>query len=110
MFARRIAIAAVASSALSVPLDTAVTRGSTSATSGSGRGTSGSSGCITGEVETPAKCFVSRLPRREHTKSVALIPQCAECETAWLPANEERWQAWLTCDEPPELAFYCPEC
>jgi hypothetical protein len=38
-------------------------------------------------------------------KSVALIPECAECEIPWLPADEVRWQAWLTCDEPPELAF-----
>jgi hypothetical protein len=27
-----------------------------------------------------------------------------------MPDDEERWQAWLTCDEPPELAFYCSEC
>ena len=40
-------------------------------------------------------------------RSVALIPKCAECEGVWLPANKERWQAWLTDDEPPELAFYC---
>jgi hypothetical protein len=39
------------------------------------------------------------------TESVALVPSCAECESAWLPADKERWQAWLTCDEPPELAF-----
>jgi ribosomal protein S27AE len=44
-------------------------------------------------------------------ESVALIPQCAECGAAiWLPDDDERWQAWLTCDEPPELAFYCPNC
>jgi hypothetical protein len=24
--------------------------------------------------------------------------------------GEGRWQAWLTDDEPPELAFHCPEC
>jgi len=39
-----------------------------------------------------------------------MIPRCVECGGVWLPADEERWQAWLTCDEPPELAFYCPEC
>jgi hypothetical protein len=22
----------------------------------------------------------------------------------------ERWEAYLTDDEPPELAFFCPEC
>ena len=31
-------------------------------------------------------------------------------EAVWLPADEERWRAYLTDDEPPELAFYCPEC
>jgi len=29
---------------------------------------------------------------------------------SWLPADEERWRAYLTDDEPPEVAFYCPEC
>ena len=42
-------------------------------------------------------------------EGVAPIPRCAECEAHWLPADEERWQAWLTDDEPPELASYCPE-
>ena len=42
-------------------------------------------------------------------ESVALMPKCAECHRVWLPADEDRWQAWLTCDEPPEIAFYCPE-
>lgn len=43
--------------------------------------------------------------------NVALVAvSCAECEARWLPADKERWQAWLTDDEPPELAFYCPEC
>jgi len=28
-------------------------------------------------------------------ESVALIPRCAECEAAWLPADEERWRAYL---------------
>jgi hypothetical protein len=27
-----------------------------------------------------------------------------------MPADAERWQAYLTDDEPPELAFYCPSC
>jgi hypothetical protein len=43
-------------------------------------------------------------------ESVALIPKCAECDAAWLPADEERWRAYLGGDEPAELAFYCPEC
>jgi hypothetical protein len=29
-------------------------------------------------------------------ESVALIPECAECEIPWLPADESRWQAYLT--------------
>jgi hypothetical protein len=43
-------------------------------------------------------------------ESVALIPRCAECGKIWLPADGERWEAYLTDDEPPELAFYCPGC
>jgi hypothetical protein len=43
-------------------------------------------------------------------ESVAVIPRCAECGALWLPADADRWQAWLTRDEPPELAFYCPAC
>jgi hypothetical protein len=44
------------------------------------------------------------------TESVALIPECAECAQRWLPADAERWAAYLTDDEPPELVFYCPAC
>jgi hypothetical protein len=43
-------------------------------------------------------------------ESVALILECAECDALWLPADEERRGAYLTDDEPPALAFYCPEC
>jgi hypothetical protein len=41
---------------------------------------------------------------------VAMIPQCMECRVLWLPADEKRWEAHLTDDEPPELVFYCPSC
>jgi hypothetical protein len=41
---------------------------------------------------------------------VAPIHRCAECEAYWLPADEDRWSAYLTDDEPPELAFFCPKC
>jgi hypothetical protein len=40
-------------------------------------------------------------------------PRCAECEALWLPADEERWCAYLgsdDLDELPELVFYCPDC
>ena len=46
-------------------------------------------------------------------EQVALIPRCAECEARWLPPDSKRWQAHLggnDLDEPPEVAFYCPEC
>ena len=43
-------------------------------------------------------------------EQVALIPRCAECDALWLPADEERWSAYLTDDEPPGVIFYCPEC
>ena len=36
--------------------------------------------------------------------------RCVEREAHWPPADEARWQAWLTDDEPPELVFYCVEC
>jgi hypothetical protein len=41
-------------------------------------------------------------------EQVALIPECAECDARWLPADEDGWSAYLTDDEPPELVFYCP--
>ncbi len=34
----------------------------------------------------------------------------SECGKMWLPADDERWEAYITCDEPRELAFYCREC
>jgi hypothetical protein len=43
-------------------------------------------------------------------EQVALIVHCAECGAIWLSAEEDRWTAHHTDDEPPELAFYCPEC
>jgi hypothetical protein len=43
-------------------------------------------------------------------EQVALIPRCTECEARWLPADEDRWEAYLTDDESPELVFYCPTC
>ena len=47
-------------------------------------------------------------------ESVALVPKCVECEAVWLPADAERWRAYLGCDEdldePAELFWYCPEC
>jgi hypothetical protein len=52
-------------------------------------------------------------PKPSAVKSAAagaLFPSCAECEAGWLPADEDRWSAYLTDDEPPELAFYCAEC
>jgi hypothetical protein len=55
-------------------------------------------------------CFPARRTQEQRMQipGVAIIPRCAECEACWLPADEERWRAYLTDDEPPELAFYLP--
>jgi hypothetical protein len=47
------------------------------------------------------------------TENVVLTPECVECGRVWRPSDPEHWEAYLaylTDDEPPELAFYCPEC
>lgn len=56
-------------------------------------------GCRGGVLETP----------RVSTEQVALIPQCAEREAVWLPADEERWRAASQTTSRP-AAFYCPDC
>jgi hypothetical protein len=43
-------------------------------------------------------------------ESVVLIPECAECDARWLPADEHRWAAYVTDDEPATVVFYCPGC
>jgi hypothetical protein len=43
-------------------------------------------------------------------EGVAIIPTCEECEATWLSADDEPWSAYHTDNEPPEVAFYCPEC
>jgi hypothetical protein len=44
------------------------------------------------------------------SERVASVPECVECEIPWLPADGERWRAYLTDDEPSEIAFFCPTC
>jgi hypothetical protein len=43
-------------------------------------------------------------------ESVALIPRCVECGAIWQPTDDDRWETYLTDDEPAELAFYCRRC
>jgi hypothetical protein len=43
------------------------------------------------------------------TEQVALIARCIECGNTWLPADEERWRAYLDTDGD-KLVFYCAEC
>lgn len=47
-------------------------------------------------------------------ESVALVPKCVECKALWLPADTERWRAYLGCDEdldePAEVVILCPSC
>ena len=41
---------------------------------------------------------------------LAVIHCCVECGAVWWPDNEDRFAAYWTDDEKPELAFYCSEC
>jgi hypothetical protein len=34
---------------------------------------------------------------------------CVECLRAWTEPKE-RWRTYLTDDQPPETATYCPDC
>jgi hypothetical protein len=43
-------------------------------------------------------------------ESVALIPAVRRVREIWLPAEGERWEAYLTDDELPEVEFFCPTC
>jgi hypothetical protein len=38
---------------------------------------------------------------------VALISRCAECEAAWLPADEERWRAYLGSSRRSPISALC---
>jgi len=64
------------------------------------------------DADQPPVLIVGRRPRDSpvSAEQVALIPRCAECDALWLPADENRWCAYLTDDEPAELVFYCPVC
>jgi len=44
-----------------------------------------------------------------NVERVAMIP-CVECGALCLLADDQRWQAWLTCDQPRGVVFYRPEC
>ena len=35
---------------------------------------------------------------------------CIECELVARGDDAAGWRAYLTCDEPPEVGIYCPEC
>jgi hypothetical protein len=41
---------------------------------------------------------------------VAAIPLREECRRAWLPADQDEWQAHRIDDGPEEKLVYCPEC
>jgi hypothetical protein len=74
-----------------------------------------SSAAILGSRPSPGVDRRGGIPEtaRVSAEQVALIPRCAEREAAWLPADEERWRAYLgrdDLDEPGEVVLYCPEC
>jgi hypothetical protein len=35
---------------------------------------------------------------------------CIECESVARADDAAGWRAYLTCDEPPEVGVYCPDC
>jgi hypothetical protein len=41
---------------------------------------------------------------------VAILPECTECAAVWLPDDDDRWVAYLTDDDPPEIGLFCPDC
>ena len=43
-------------------------------------------------------------------ESLVPIPCCVECGLVWWPDEDDRFAAYLSADEPPELIFYCSEC
>jgi hypothetical protein len=41
-------------------------------------------------------------------EDVASILRCAECGAVWLPADEERWRAYLDCDDEVQVPHERP--
>jgi hypothetical protein len=92
---RRTPTIAVVSSVSSVPGDTVVTRGSTSATSGSRAGTLGSNGCITSAAPRP-RSLARRAVRPSsgaRRKGAANAPEFPRRPNAWSPGSGERSRA-----------------
>ena len=51
------------------------------------------------------------MPRDRAASSTGLdVPYCEECGRFWRRPDLERWKAFLTAGEAPELAFYCSAC
>ena len=72
------------------------------------------------DIRAPTYCSSLGRARRRRAlalescngESVALVPKCVEC-AIWLPADSERWRAYLGCDEdldePAEVVLLCHE-
>ena len=45
-----------------------------------------------------------------YNSAPAALIFCAECFATWSPGSRERWRAYLTNDEPTEVALLCPTC
>jgi hypothetical protein len=46
-------------------------------------------------------------------ENAVLTPECVECQRVWQPSDHEHWEAYpayVSDDEPPEVAFFCPDC
>ena len=67
----------------------------------------------TGNASSPRCVSTLRLVHRRvglERRKRCFDPAVRRVSGRVAPGAGERWQTYLTDDEPPEIAFYCPEC
>jgi Zn finger protein HypA/HybF involved in hydrogenase expression len=70
-------------------------------------------------LEVIPRCFTIKTTFSPHqeakmaAENVVLTPECVECHRVWRPsdrAHREAYLAYVSDEDLPELAFYCPDC